>query len=107
MIYKVYAQNVTRPIIQITRQEMKELIWENSKMYSEIIRWEQLDVGDEEVFDKALGAIADLAERDFDKYGYLGLGDFALVEANEMPSRPNCAGDFKYTEKDIIDCMNK
>lgn len=103
MIWKVYAQNVVRPkgmaIIGMNSDEEFEEELEKAVM-------DFLDVFDYSSFEDSEGdfldpdqtlnniyiAVFELFEEHWNKYKYLDMGDYILIESDEMPSRPNKCG---------------
>lgn len=106
MIWKVYAQNVTRPtgkaIIKIDTQTLRELL---DKEYGQQLcdgnyNFENVDFEKDQ--DKVYDAFMSIAEDKFNKYGSLGFGDFDVIESDEMPKRPNMAGNIDIPEEEIL-----
>lgn len=111
MIWKVYAQNVTRPtgkaIIKIDTQTLRELLDKEygQHLFNGNYTFEGIDF--EENQDKLYDAFMTIAESKFEKCGVLCFGDFEVIESDEMPTRPNRAGDIDISEQEIIDYLNR
>lgn len=101
MIWKVYAQNVIRPkgmaIIGMNSDEEFEEELEKAVIdFLDVFDYSSFkdSEGDfsDEIFDDIYNAVFELIEEHWNKYKYLGMGDYMLTEKDEMPNRPNGCG---------------
>lgn len=96
-IYKIYAQNVTRPrgkaIIEIDKEEAESLICE---AVDDMINCGDIQADfDEDASDDVISAFYEKiysdAQAHFDKYEHFDCGDFCVMVTDD-PQRPNMAG---------------
>ena len=116
-IYKVYAQNCTRPagmaIVEIDEDKLREEIENAASEYFNIANLEYLsdEEGDiaEITYNTAWKALVNLLEADWAKCKILAFGDYLIKETDEEPSRPNiCAFSVTdYTEFEILEAMKE
>lgn len=101
MIWKVYAQNVIRPkgkaIIKINSDREFEEELETAVIdFLDVFDYSSFEnsEGDflDEIFDDIHNAVFELFEEHWNKYECLDMGDYMLIEKDEMPSRPNNCG---------------
>lgn len=101
MIWKVYAQNVVRPrgmaIIGMNSNEDFVTVLEMAVMdFLDVFDYSSFkdSEGDfsDETFDNIHNAVFELFEEHWNKYKYLDMGDYMLIEKDEMPDRPNKCG---------------
>jgi len=116
-IYKVYAQNCTRPagmaIVEIDEDKLREEIENAASEYFNIANLEYLsdEEGDiaEITYNTAWQALVNLLKADWAKSKILAFGDYLIKEADEEPNRPNmCAlSALDYTEAEILEAMKE
>lgn len=105
-IYKVYAQCVTRvagrAIIEINPSDLREEI---DNLVSGYFNNTNTDFLGEDNLDKAYEVIADLLDDYWEKNKILECGDYEIIEADEIPRRPNMCGDTtsRLSEKKILE----
>lgn len=109
MIYKVYAQNVKKadPVQKIDIDDVKELIEEHVSSLLDSMSFDEIDIDDDNAFEKVYDALCSLLEEHFEKYKYIGCGDFDILVSDSIPSRPCKADNTFFEEKEIIDFMNR
>lgn len=109
MIYKVYAQCVKKhePIKELDKDDVKELISEHASTLLDSMSFDEIDIDDDNAFDKVYDALCSLLEEHFEKYKYIGCGDFDILVSDSIPNRPCKADNTFFEEKEIIDYMNK
>lgn len=116
MIFKVYGQNITRArstaISIIDPEEVSNYISDQVNDFFncsslDFLPHNEDDEIEEEVFNKAYGAVYELIDEIWIKDKILFCGDFMIVEADEAPARPSMCGDSYglIKDKDIIKKM--
>lgn len=115
-IYKVYSNacKSAHPVKQITKKELKEeidgMIFNDYMNECDISYWEDENGEiDNTTFDYLASALYELLEGVWNKDGILERGDYAIIKAEESPSRSNMYSmtysDF--TQKEIIEKMEE
>lgn len=115
-IYKVYSQACTNPnpVKKITEEKLKEeidsIIFDDfmNECDTSFLNDEEGEINDKS-FNLLASALYDLLESVWNKDGILERGDYAIIKAEESPSRSCMYGRTytDFTQKEIIEKMEE
>lgn len=115
-IYKVYSRacRSSRPVQEITEEKLKEeiegIIFDDfmNECDTSFLNDEEGEISDES-FNLLASALCELLESVWNKDGILERGDYAIIKAEESPSRSCMYGRTytDFTQKEIIEKMEE